>query len=278
MSQTDEQTAPEGGSGFNLADELLSLPSSRDDTSYNIPNEVNVAELSSGELASALNAAVDLIASAASIGSDPILGPVGEVDAFDTLRSFLLHFHHLNETPSLQAKLLDAICTGMSNAIDAAVRDESSASDYPTHRDGLERWGFLTHWFVVVAEREYRPKTTGTLDARKKKGGVTSSNKEGWNWAESLPNLLSLMSKAMRVLQSARLWTAPIDRDAFISGCFMRPGFLLIEHEGYLKSGPTPSGAMAHSQLGKGNAIKVGITKLVCQTIKFHSKRRLRWH
>ncbi|KDN42856.1 hypothetical protein K437DRAFT_275042 [Tilletiaria anomala UBC 951] len=277
----DEVDAPEGsarGSRFNLADELLNLPSSRDDTSYHIPNEVQVPDLDATELASTFNTAIDIIASASSLGSDPIISPVGDVDLFDTLRSFLLHFHHLNDNSSLQAKLLDAISTGFNKALEDASADEGSASEYPLHREALEKWGFLMQWLFIVAEREHRPRsgsgTAGvvgvTTKGSKKKGAPAL--KDGWVWADTLPQLLGLLSKAVRTLQSARIWTATMDRDAFISGCFMRPAFLLLEHETYLKSLPMHPGTPSHSQIGKGNPVKAGITKLICQTIKFHSQ------
>ena len=284
MNDGDESRHAGGGGSsgaFNLADELLSIPSSRDDTaSYNIPNEVSIPELSSSNLASTLNTAIDIIARSSSLGADPILSTGEEVDVFDTLRSYLLHFHHLNSTPSLQAKLFDAISTGFNSALEDAVRDEGSASDYPTHREALEKWAFLVQWLIIVGEREHRPKAGGAdvagLTKGKGAGKKTTAQKEGWSWTDSLPQLLGLMSKALRTLQSARLWTANIDRDAFVSGCFLRPVFLLLETEPYLKSTPLAPGAHAqqqhNSQIARGNPIKAAVTKLICQAIKFHSQ------
>ncbi len=280
-------------SSFSLADELLSYPTSQEDASastYLIPNEVNVPDMDAAELAHTLHAAIDLIAasssSGGSLGADPILPDSGtELDLFDTLRSFLFHYQSLaGVAPTLQAKLLDAISTGLAGALDAAARDEASAQDYPMHREALERWGFLVQWFVAVAERVHRKSassaSTSSAAAGSKKKSSTITSKEQFSWTDSLPPLLALLGKALRSIQSARLWTTTIDRDAFISGCFLRPVFLLLENEAYLKASPTTTAAAAahHNQpqglqlLGKNNPIKAGITRLICLAIQKHSQ------
>lgn len=259
------------GAAFSLADELLSLPTSPEDAaSYHISSEVAVADLSERERAAVLNAVVDRIASASTSGADAleesVPGPDGDVPVYDALQSFLLHYPHLASAPSLSAKLLDALTTGFASALDDTARDEANAADYRAHRTQLEKWGLLLHWFVLVAERERiclanSGATAATAGARKKR----QVNNNYFDWASHIPTFLSLLSRAMRNLQSARIWSTTIDRDAFVSGCFLRPVFLLIEDDAYTRTGATPD-------VARQNPIKAGITKVVCLAIKHQSQ------
>lgn len=269
MSETD---APAPGA-FSLADELWSLSTSSEETSYVIPGEVAVPDLSERDRANVLNAVVDCIASAASSGSDgleeSVSSPDGDSSVFDALRSFLLHFPYLSSAPPLQAKLLDALTTGFASALDDTARDEANAADYRAHRTTLEKWGLLLQWFVLVAERE-RARTAGlnpVTSGRKK--GVRQVSNEQFNWPAHLPTFLSLLSRAMRTLQSARIWATTLDRDAFISGCFLRPVFLLIEEDTYTRAA-TPTEAADGP--ARQNPIKAGITKVVGLAVKHQSQ------
>lgn len=177
--------------------------------------------------------------------------------------------------------------TGFASALDDTARDEANAADYRSHRTSLEKWGLLLHWFVHIAEHERcvggAPRvasasggaaaaavaTTATTAAGRKKAPRTANNNDQFNWPAHLPSFLSLLSRAMRTLQSARIWSTTIDRDAFVSGCVLRPVFLLLEHDTYIRAASTtdPTAGPARQ-----NPIKAGITKVICLAVKHQSQ------
>ncbi|CDR99695.1 hypothetical protein [Sporisorium scitamineum] len=258
-------TSADGGSGrFNLADELLLLQ----DEPYIIPQEVAVDDLNASEQIPTLDSAIDAITSSPDNVSNP--------EIYDLIRSYLKHFANL--CPDACNKLLDVIASGMSNALDEAQRelDDDEPNAYASHAETLERYAFLLQWLVSVAEkysgarsdnagsaaaivaargggrRGASAKSAAAAAAAAKSG---SAKADAWAWSNSIPAVLTLMSKAARV-RSERMWTVSAARDSFVSGCLLRPALLLQENESYLKIQP----------------IKLGIFKVICQAVKAHGQ------
>ena len=247
---------------YNLADELLA----QQDEPYIIPHELAVDDQSPQEQIANLDTAIDSIASS----PDNITNP----ETFDLFRSYLKYFAHLS--PSACHKLLDVILSGMNNALDDAQRelDGDDPNAYPSHAHTLERYAFLLQWLVSVAEKHSggrnEPASAAAASAmaapsKRRRGPAKSTAGSGsiyasakadaWAWSNSIPSALTLMHKALRV-RSERMWTVTAVRDAFVSGCLMRPALLLLENEAYLKM----------------QAIKLGIFKVICQAVKAHGQ------
>ncbi|PWZ02320.1 hypothetical protein BCV70DRAFT_198602 [Testicularia cyperi] len=252
-------------SGYNLADELLLLQ----DEPYIIPQEVAVEDMSAAEQISTLDTAIDAITSSPE--------NITNVEVYDLIRSYLKGFQNL--CPNACHKLLDVIASGMGSALDEAHKelDGDDPNAYASHAETLERYAFLLQWLVSVAEkysgaRADGPSSTAAIVAASKgrRGAGSKSaaaaaaaaaarsgsgKADAWPWSNSIPSVLALMSKALRV-RSERMWTVTASRDSFVSGCILRPALLLQENESYLKSQP----------------IKLGIFKVICQAVKGHGQ------
>ncbi|KAN0063421.1 condensin complex non-SMC subunit Cnd1 [Thecaphora frezii] len=247
---------------FNLADHLVLLQHDP----YVIDHEVAVDDLSPQEQLSTLDAAVDTITAS----SENITYP----ETFDLFRSYLKHFAALS--PNASHKLLDAIISGMSNALDEAQRelDGDDPNAYAGHAPALEMYAFLLQWFVSCAEKHTGGRAEGGANpavhaaqaaaagkSRRAGGGGSGSKSsaagrsDAWAWSSSIPAVLALMHKALRI-RSERMWTVTAARDSYVSGCIMRPALLLQENEAYLKV----------------QAIKLGIFKVICQAVKAHGQ------
>ena len=261
-------TSPDHGEGsssrYNLADELLLLQ----DEPYIIPQEVAVDDMNASEQLSTLDTAIDAITSSPDNVSTP--------EIYDLIRSYLKHFANL--CPNACNKLLDVVASGMSNALDEAQRelDGDDPNAYSSHAETLERYAFLLQWLVSVAEKHSGARADNASSAaaivaarggRRGAGAKSaaaaaaaaakagSAKADGWAWSNSIPAVLTLMSKAARV-RSERMWTVSAARDSFVSGCLLRPALLLQENESYLKI----------------QAIKLGIFKVICQAVKAHGQ------
>ncbi|CAD6927131.1 unnamed protein product [Tilletia caries] len=241
-------------SAFSLADELLAL---RGEDVYIIPNEVAVDDLSPAHQSAALDQTIDTLAAS----TDEIVS----TDTFDALRSFLKHFTALS--PSTALKLIDLISSAFSSALDAAARDFDDPGAYASHAPALERFAFLLQWFVLAAERKGNtPSAEGGAAlavrgrgargrGRGRAGGATGSSRDAFQWYEHIPNILLTMSKALRV-RSERMWTVTASRDAYVSGCILRPALYLQENEHNLKVAE----------------IRIGTNKIICQAVKAHGQ------
>ncbi len=249
------------GSSYTLADEILLLQ----DEPYIIPQEVAVDDMNTSEQISTLDTAIDAITSSPDNVSNP--------EIHDLIRSYLKHFPNL--CPNACNKLLDVIASGMSNALDEAQRelDGEDPNAYASHAETLERFAFLLQWLVSVAEKHSGARSdnassaaaiTAARGGRRGAGSKaaaaaaaksSSGKADAWAWSNSIPAVLALMSKAARV-RSERMWTVSAARDAFVSGCLLRPALLLQENESYLKVQP----------------IKLGIFKVICQAVKAHGQ------
>ncbi|KAJ1033083.1 hypothetical protein NDA16_000361 [Ustilago loliicola] len=197
----------EGSSGrYNLADELLLLQ----DEPYIIPQELAVEDMNASEQISTLDTAIDAITSS----PDNVATP----DVYDLIRSYLKHFANL--CPNACNKLLDVVASGMSNALDEAQRelDGDDPNAYSSHAETLERYAFLLQCLVSVAEKHSGARSDNAASAaaivaarggRRGAGAKSaaaaaaaaksgSAKADAWAWSNSIPAILTLMSKAAR--------------------------------------------------------------------------------
>ncbi|KAF8556860.1 hypothetical protein OG21DRAFT_1506074 [Imleria badia] len=232
---------------FELQDELQSL---QDISSYEIPNEHDIHDSEPGPL---LQHAVGRTARDSEAIAEPEL--------FDIFRSLL---KHADAVPgALMRKLLDAIASGFSVQVDAAIRDsrEEDQQVVIAHKLPLEMYAFLLHWFVSAAEKV---KSKGEEDAphppprRRGRGGKAGGSRaaartaESWSWVDQIPATLELFSKAMK-LKTHRIWMTSPERDAFIT-CITRPAYHIAESEQYMKD----------------HGIKMNVYKVICIAVKHH--------
>ena len=238
--------------GFVLQEELLSLTS--DPNIYHVHNELDPSSMSETELDAHLSSAIEAIVS----DPDSILHS-SEV-TFDVLCSILKHADDASIGGTILTKTLDAIVSSLgqhTNAVTSMTSgtfDEEDADAPMVHKAPLEKWAFLLQWFVTVAERGAgRPATSETQ--AKGKGGKKKGNKSSsaFIWSDHLPLVLSAMHRALRI-PTSRIWRTTSERETFIS-CFVKPAYVLCESENHLKT----------------QEIRLGIYKVVCLAVKFHS-------
>ncbi|KAK0538110.1 condensin complex non-SMC subunit Cnd1 [Tilletia horrida] len=238
---------------FSLADELLAL---RGEDVYIIPNEIAVDDMPPAQQSSTLDQTIDTLAASTD--------EIESTEVFDNLRSFLKHFNTLS--PATALKLIDLISSAFSSALDSAARDIDSGdpSAYPSHAPVLERYAFLLQWFVLAAERKGNtPSEGGAAMAIRGKGKGrgrgkatgSGSSRDAFQWQDYIPNVLSTMLKALRI-RSERMWTVTASRDAYVSGCVLRPALYLQENEQNLKLAE----------------IRIGTNKIICQAVKAHGQ------
>jgi condensin complex subunit 1 len=245
-SSSSQREGGDSSGGFNLADELIAY---RED-SYIINNEVDASSLPTY-----LDALVD------SLSLSP--SSIDDEQTFDQIKSFLRHFPSLSGPH--RSKLLDALTSAYGIQLDAANRDlESEGIErYKENAETLEKYAFSLQWFVHAAEkashsREERSaaeaSAVGRNGAGKNKaaaGGAVS----GWDWQRAIPTILNTLTKSLR-LSTSILFPLSAAKDAFISGCVLRPVLLLQENENHLKI----------------PAIKLSIFKVICNCVKNHGQ------
>lgn len=247
-SQRDEGNIAASEEGrFSLADELVA----HRDENYTITNELEPSSLGGH-----LDSLVDILSlSSSSIDTE---------DVFDQIKSFLQHFAALSGPQ--RSKLLDSLSSAYIVQLDAAARDlESEGIErYKEHSETLEKYAFAMQWFIHSAEkafnsREERAATSaGGSNADSRAGKGTNKNKNSsasWDWQRSIPAVLATMTKSLR-LSTSILFPLSAARDAFVSGCVLRPTLLLQENESHLK---TP-------------LIKMSIFKVICNCVKNHGQ------
>lgn len=242
-SQLENGGAATGG-GFVLADELTAYR----DEGYIIHNEIDASSLPTY-----LDALVDSLSlSPSSIDDEQI---------FDQIKSFLRYFSTLSGPH--RSKLLDSLTSAYGIQLDAAARDleTEGIERYKDHTETLEKYAFSLQWFIHAAEkasnsREERAaiEASGSRTTTGKGKGATGEL-SGWDWQKSIPAILHALSKSLR-LSTSILFPLSASKDAFISGCVLRPVLLLQENEGHLKI----------------PAIRTSIFRVICNCVKNHGQ------
>ena len=168
-------------------------------------------------------AAVEAVATSSEQIQDP--------EVFDVYRSVL---KHSDIVPGhTMTKLLDSLSSGLQSELEATLRDIDAGDQetYTTHKNMLEMFAFLLHWFVTAAEKvkvseddTAPPPPTKSKRGRGGKaagsGRTTSKSSkktnEAWTWEDQIPNTLALTATVLRQLQTQRLWITTAERDTFV--------------------------------------------------------------
>ncbi|GAA5928884.1 condensin subunit YCS4 [Sporobolomyces koalae] len=241
---------------FNLSEELVLLAQHSSNLSeYPIDSQSGVDFLDQHEQTHTLNRIVDTLATDSS--------EIVDQSTFDKLRSLIKVADQLSG-PTL-SKLVDSLLSGFSTEIDQTRQSEnpSDHTAYRAHKTALECYAFLVSWFVTVAEKlaqsasataAIETTATGRKKAPTKK--KKTSTKDEFVWTDSIPTVLEVLVKALRVLRTERIWQTTAERDELVSNCFLKPANLLAETESYLKIVP----------------IKAGIFRVLCLAAKNHGQ------
>ncbi|WRT63457.1 uncharacterized protein IL334_000362 [Kwoniella shivajii] len=246
---------------FNLQESLLALS---DISLYHIPSEIDIPSLRSSSIDESLSSAIETIV------NDPESIVHSQPSTFDVFQSILKYSDTPNVNGPILTKLLDVICSSLtnhSNAVMSIIGGQGFSSedmDAPMiHKQPLEIWSFLFQWFVIAAEkgagRSSDSSSSITITTTTGKGKKkTANNKNNSNsstsfiWIDHLPFVLSTIHKTLRI-PSSRLWRTSSEKESVIS-CFVKPAYQLAENEQYLKN----------------SEIKLGIYKTICLAVKFH--------
>jgi condensin complex subunit 1 len=243
MSMQHDEGGQAGGAGFSLADELLA----HREEGYVIDNEIDPSDLPQQ-----LDTLIDTLSLSPS--------SIDVAETFDQIKSFLLHFSTLGGAQ--RSKLLDCLSSAYGVQIDAATRDleTEGIERYKEHAETLERYAFSLQWLVNVAEkafnsREEKAAAAATASAANAGKTKTKSTLAAWDWQRAIPVLLATLTKSLK-LSTSILFPLSAARDAFVSGCVLRPTLLLQENEGHMKL------AM----------IKMSVFKVICNCVKNHGQ------
>jgi condensin complex subunit 1 len=248
-SSMSSSSQPENGGedgGFNLADELTAYR----DEGYIINNEID---------ASSLPGYLDGLVDSLSLSPSSI----EDEQTYDQIKSFLRHFSTLSGAH--RSKLLDALTSAYGIQIDAAAKDleTEGIERYKDHATVLEKYAFSLQWFIHAAEKASTSREERSAATASSAGGRTGAGKgktatgalSQWDWQRAISTILHALTKSLR-LSTSILFPLSASRDAFISGCVLRPVLLLQENEAHLK---VP-------------AIKLSIFKVICNCVKNHAQ------
>lgn len=237
-SQADVFASSTPDGTFSLADELLA---------YREDGYVIVNELDASTLTTHIDGLIDSLSlSPSAIDDDQV---------FDQIKSFLRHFASLSGAQ--RSKLLDAITSAYSTQLDAAARElESEGIErYKEYAETLEKYAFSIQWLIHSAEKTANSREEQRAAASSQAAAGGKNKTSGWDWQRAIPTVLSTLTKSLK-LSTSILFPLSAARDAFVSGCVLRPTLLLQENESHLK---VP-------------LIKMNIYKVVCNCVKNHGQ------
>lgn len=222
---------------FSLSEELLKIHED-DAANYYIPNETEIAGKSDQDLARYLNEIADSIQVSSENISDSLV--------FDKIRSFLKNFTIVQ--PRILSRLFDIILSALRVEVKATKDDldQNEKDTFLNHRLNLELYGYLIHWFLLLAEDN----TTSSKMVRKSK--TTTSDLKTFDWSSQKLKAFDLASWLLD-LKLSKIWTLSPDRVNFVT-LFTKPAYQLFENPAYAKS----------------NAIKERIFRILSLCIKHY--------
>ncbi|TFK21598.1 hypothetical protein FA15DRAFT_672413 [Coprinopsis marcescibilis] len=241
---------------FDVGEEMSAIGG--DASSYDIPNEEQLVDEEPNGM---LERAIESVANS----SDSIR----DLNVLDIYR-FLLKKAEVTPGHAM-GKLLDSVTSGFKTEMEALIRDvETGDQDlYMSHKVPLEIFGFLMAWFTNVADKVKVSDDEGGQAAKPKRGrggkaagGRTASrtvNKRGggesWSWENQVPDLLALITRFLSKVQSQRIWTTSVERDAFIK-CITKPAINVSYNDQYMKRAD----------------IREGVFEIFCRSVKSHNQ------
>ncbi|KAG8971035.1 hypothetical protein FRB90_010609, partial [Tulasnella sp. 427] len=143
------------------------------------------------------------------------------------------------------SKLLDSIMSGLQAEIEASQRDidADDHDSFPTHRQILDVYAFLIHWFVMAADKAGSKSSEEVIVASKPKRGkgatkpsrkaASNRDAETFTWTEQIIPTLALVGRLLRI-KSHRIWLSTAERDTFIN-CLTQPVYHVMENEALMK-------------------------------------------
>ncbi|KAK4520610.1 uncharacterized protein ATC70_006488 [Mucor velutinosus] len=209
---------------FVLSDEVLNIQQS-DLNDYVIPNETQIQGKSDQDLARYLNEITDSIQVSSENISDPLV--------FDKIRSFLKYF--TTPPPRILSRLFDILLSAFRVEIKATADDleNNEKETFNNHRLHLELYGFLVHWFLLLAEEH---STSSNMVRKAKPSSAGGHNLKTFDWSAQKLKAFDLASWLLD-LKLTKLWTLPPDRLTFVT-LFTKPAYQLLENPAHAKSNP----------------------------------------
>ncbi|KAK0494600.1 non-SMC mitotic condensation complex subunit 1-domain-containing protein [Armillaria luteobubalina] len=239
--------------GIDLQEELKNKI-----TEHDIENEHDPSKEDPEEL---LEGAVEAVAES----SDAIT----DSRNFDVYCSLLKHSDAI--PGSVMTKLLDSLTSGFQAETDATIRDAVTEDQEAIsgHKDALEMYAFLLHWFVAAAENvklgseetvpvpKTKPKRGRGAKAGKTGGRTAASkkNSEQWSWQNHIPNALGLICRILEKLPAQHVWATSVEREAFVK-CITLPVYDISTNESYMKVAD----------------IKKGVQRAICLSVRWHGQ------
>ena len=103
----------------------------------------------------------------------------------------------------LSHRLLDTLLSGMNVILDEIADMEPTA--VASYTEPLERYAFLVKWMTEMMEK-HRDQHGSSDKGLKRAAASTRKGDVSWTWTSSLPSVLTLMSKTLRIA-SERMWS-----------------------------------------------------------------------
>ncbi|KAI7899930.1 non-SMC mitotic condensation complex subunit 1, partial [Cokeromyces recurvatus] len=140
--------------------------------------------------------------------------------------------------PRILSRLFDIILSAFRVEIKSTSEDldNNEKETFNNHRYNLELYGFLIHWFLLLAEEN----ATSSNIIRKSKTAQSSSLSNNdlrtFDWSSQKLKAFDLASWLLG-LKLTKIWTLTPDRVNFVT-LFTKPAYQLFENPVYAKSNP----------------------------------------
>ncbi|KAH7048517.1 non-SMC mitotic condensation complex subunit 1 [Auriculariales sp. MPI-PUGE-AT-0066] len=203
---------------FELQAEVQAL---RDLDTYHIANEHEIDGNDQGAVSGLLSGAFEAVETSPEAITEP--------EVFDVYRSLLKYAHSAVLQGSTMNQLLDSLSSGLKAELDVALPDirNDDPDTFMAHKQPLEMFSFLLHWFVIAAEKvtaKGDEEGAGAAVGKPARGrskaattgrGAASRKSAPWSLAQHIPSILQLLVKVLQI-PTHRLWATTAERDAFI--------------------------------------------------------------
>jgi condensin complex subunit 1 len=117
---------------------------------------------------------------------------------------------------------MDVLCSGLQAQKDATNKDldQNQADNFPHDRDALNRFAFLLHWLVQVAEPLARDLNISSGTDKAKRGpGATRAKKvksdDDWDWVSDRAKAMEIVARLL-ALDLGRIWISTAEKEAFV--------------------------------------------------------------
>lgn len=173
---------------------------------------------------------------------------ISDLDIFESFESLVLAYPRLNKKE--QKQVLHLVTVGLHNISDLtnSVIDSGETELFPTQKQYLEIYAYLTHILIIYIGLEQIPTSNSTAN-KKVNAQSLEIFKNNCNQLESILEAVCIPLK----LHLNKLFVTTPERDLFI-GAFTRPIYLLMENEPRMKV----------------SSIKMYMFKIISMAVKLH--------